>query len=349
MRFGVMIDHQYERGSDLGRKIGELIELVQHCRDLGYDGIFGIHHYLANLTTLQPATLLARLIDHSGTMDLGTSILIGTLAHPIHIAEEMATLDQLSGGRLVLGLGSGYRDDEFQSFGIDRSVRTPRLREAIDVIRLLWSGERISYHGEHFDISEQVSSVTPARTPQPPIWVAANSPGGIRRAARWGLPWLAPANVKRNWAVGNLAAYHEVLAETAHAGAVHDFPINRNLSIADDRERATSMVMEHVRRSYGAYSGYGLDYFETKFDDIAAKAFFFGDADELSEQLRDYGSAGYDYFIFRVQWLGLEHEVSMGILERFAREVIPRFRSGGDVPTSQPTPSPSRFPPEPCP
>jgi alkanesulfonate monooxygenase SsuD/methylene tetrahydromethanopterin reductase-like flavin-dependent oxidoreductase (luciferase family) len=326
-RFGVMLDHQYEPGDDLGRRIGELVELVELCRDLGYDGVFGIHHYLANLTTLQPLTLLARLIDRSGEMQLGTAILIGSLVHPVHVAEELATLDQLSGGRLVFGVGSGYRDDEFDAFGVDRTHRTARLHEAIALIRLLWSGEKVTFQGAHFQLDGQRASVIPAQA-QPPIWVAGNSPGGIRRAARMGLPWLAPANVKRNWAVGNLGDYFNELEAAGFDRHGLDCPINRNLSIADDTDAAYALVGDEIRASYAAYAGYNLEYFETQFDDIARKAFFFGGAAQLVEKIDDFSAAGFNYFVMRTKWLGLTHETTLGLVERFAREVISHYRGG---------------------
>src|SRR6056297_2452262 len=139
MKFGLALDHQYERGDDLGRRIDELVELTELARDIGFSSVYGIHHYLAPLQTLQPLTLLARLVPSSGAMSLGTGIYLAGLPHPVHVAEEVATLDQLSGGRAVLGVGAGYRDEEFDSFGIQRSSRGRRLVESIEVMRRLWS------------------------------------------------------------------------------------------------------------------------------------------------------------------------------------------------------------------
>src|SRR5690606_9411055 len=124
-----------------------------------------IHHYLSSLSTPQPLPLLSRLIDHSGTMQIGTGILILPLAHPVHWAEEIATIDQMSGGRFVLGIGAGYREDEFNSFGIDRRTRVSRMNEALECMQKLWTGEKVSHRGKHFELRDVRCSVLPVQKP----------------------------------------------------------------------------------------------------------------------------------------------------------------------------------------
>lgn len=324
MRFGILLDHQYERGTELAPKFGQLLELVQHVRDLGFDSVFGIHHYLSSLTTPQPLPLLSRLIDHSGSMSLGTGILVIPLGHPVHWAEEIATIDQLSGGRFILGAGTGYRDDEFDSFGVARSLRVSRMMESLEVMRELWTGERVTHVGRHFALDGVRCSVVPAQD-EIPIWIGANSPRGIERAAQHGYSWLAPANVKRNWAVGNLGLYRETLAAAGHSAVDRELPIQRDLCIADSKEEAIALAGAYVKHSYQEYVQYGMDYFETLWDEIVDRALFFGSPDEIAGQIADFAAAGYDHFVFKVQWLGCPHETSMRIVERFAAEVMPRF------------------------
>ncbi|WP_162602477.1 LLM class flavin-dependent oxidoreductase [Nocardioides daejeonensis] len=327
MKFGILLDHQYERGDDLGRRTGELVELTQHVRDLGFDSLFGIHHYLSSLSTPQPLPLLSRLIEHTGEMQIGTGILILPLGHPVHWAEEIATIDQMSGGRFVLGVGSGYREDEFQSFGIERRTRVSRMNESLEVMRKLWSGEPVHHRGKHFELDGVQCSVLPAQEGGPEVWVGANGPIGIKRIAGQGLPWLAPSNVRRNWAVGNLTDYRQHLREAGHDETGMTFPIHRDLCVADSFEEAFEIAGEPVRRSYDEYVQYGMDYFETQWEGIKHKALFFGSPDDITAKIQDFSDAGYNHFVFRVQWLGLPIERSMEILERFAREVMPRFRA----------------------
>jgi alkanesulfonate monooxygenase SsuD/methylene tetrahydromethanopterin reductase-like flavin-dependent oxidoreductase (luciferase family) len=325
MRFGILLDHQYEAGTELAPRFGQLLELVQHARDLGFDSVFGIHHYLSSLSTPQPLPLLSRLIDHSGTMSLGTGILLLPLGHPVRWAEEIATIDQMSGGRFILGVGTGYREDEFASFGVARSRRVSRMVESLEVMRELWTGEPVTHSGEHFTLSGVRCSVLPAQRPHPPVWIGANSPQGIARAARLGYSWLAPANVKRNWAVGNLGLYLDELAAAGHSRVGRELPIQRDLCVADSKDEAMAMVGQYIRHSYQEYVQYGMEYFETLWDEIVDRALFFGSPDDIAARIADFAAAGYDHFIFKVQWLNCPHEISMRTVERFAAEVMPRF------------------------
>ena len=327
MKFGILLDHQYPRDADVGAHLGQLVELTQHVRDLGYDSLFGIHHYLSSLRTPQPLPLLSRLIDHSGTMQIGTGILILPLGHPVHWAEEIATIDQMSGGRFVLGIGSGYREDEFASFGLERRTRVSRMNEALSVMQQLWTGEPVHHEGKHFTLDGVRCSVLPAQQPGPPVWVGANGPIGIKRIAGQGLPWLAPSNVRRNWAVGNLEDYRRHLAEAGHDESGMTFPIHRDLCLADSTEEAFAIAEEAAKRSYGEYVQYGMDYFESQWDGIREKALFFGTADDIAARIEDFAAAGYNHFVFRAQWLGLPIERTVEIIERFAKDVMPRFRA----------------------
>lgn len=326
MRFGVLLDHQYARDDDLQRCIPRLVDLVETVRDLGFDSVFGIHHYLSNLRTLQPLPLLARLIPHTGSMQVGTGIYIVPLSHPVQLAEEVATLDQLSGGRFVLGAGAGYRAEEFAAFGIPRKERSTRLVESLDVMRQLWSGEPVNHDGAHYHLDGATLSVLPVQPGGPPIWIGANSAEAIERAGRLGYAWLASGNVKRNWAVGNLAGHREALLAAGHDPAACESPIHRDLCIADSREEAFRIAEPYVRASYAEYVGYGLEYFDSMFEEFKEKSFFFGTPDEVAARIEDFAAGGFDHFVFRVQWLGCPEHVSRTILERFAAEVMPRFR-----------------------
>ena len=329
VRFGLAIDHQYDRGEDLARRIDECVELVEIARDLGFGSVFGIHHYLASLATFQPLTLLARLIPSSGDMLLGTGIYIASLNHPVHMAEELATLDQLSGGRVLFGVGAGYRDEEFDSFGIDRRTRGQRLVEAVEVLKGLWSDREFSYQGQHFRIDDQRISVPPARPGGPPVLVGATTPETIRRAARIGDTWLSTFSHKIRWARGHLAIFQEALEELGRPVQGRHYPIQRELYLADTHEQAVAQAEPYLQRSYGAYAPYSMDYLRDMFADLRDKAFLLGTPDDVGDRLEEHVAAGFNHFIFRVQWLGMGHDVARRTLERFAAEVMPRFRLAG--------------------
>src|SRR5437762_10059934 len=123
-------------------------------------------------------------------MTLGTGCLLLPLHHPVEIAEQLATLDVITGGRFIFGVGLGYRDVENEAMGHDPKERVGRLVEGLEVIERLWNGEPVTYQGTHFRLRDVRISMRPLQRPRPPIWLAANSDAGVRRAARLGDAWL---------------------------------------------------------------------------------------------------------------------------------------------------------------
>lgn len=325
MKFGLLLSFQYRRTEPLAERLEETVELVNAAAELGFDSVFGVHHYLGDLVVPQPLTLLARLIPASGSMALGTGIFIGTLAHPVHIAEEVATLDQLSGGRVILGVGAGYRDHEFHGFGVNPNSAGRRLVESVEVIRALWSGRPVSYQGRYFRLEGQTIGVPPAQPGGPPIWVGAGVPGTILRAARIGDGWLPPPNAKPRYAIGNLESFRREAAAHGRLPQIRSYPIIRETYVSTSRALADREAGRHIRDEYLDYSRY-LEFFDTMFDDLRKKAFLWGSPDDVASGIDQLAAAGFDHFIFRMSWLGMPFSLTMKSLEMMATEVLPRYR-----------------------
>src|SRR3712207_4261870 len=135
--------------------------------------------------------LLGRLAADAGEMILGTNIILLPLHHPVEIAEQFATLDAMTSGRIVLGVGLGYRQEEFAAFGIPTRARVGRLTESIEIIKRLWTEDDVTYQGKHFQLTNVSIRPRPVQQPRPPIWVGATSEPAIRRAALHGDAWMA--------------------------------------------------------------------------------------------------------------------------------------------------------------
>ncbi len=126
-------------------------------------------------------------------MRIGTAISLMALAHPVDLAEQLATLDILSGGRLTVGAGLGYRDVEFDAFGVPRDRRLRRFRENLDLVRRLWTDDEVSFAGDAGRLDGVRPVLRPVQLPHPPIWLAGHTDAALTRTARTGLPWLAAA------------------------------------------------------------------------------------------------------------------------------------------------------------
>ena len=164
MKVGLMVNTQAHAGTDMRTLVPQMIEQVQLARDLGFASLWFPQHYLAAPSQmLQLTSVMPYLMAHAGQMTVGSDIIILPLQNPVGLAEEAATLDVLSGGRFVLGVGLGYRQDEYEAFGIPMSERAPRFNESVALMRRLWTEERVTHAGRFFRVSDGGLSVRPVR------------------------------------------------------------------------------------------------------------------------------------------------------------------------------------------
>ena len=328
MKFGIHLNHEYAQTDDLQERIDQLVRYTHAARDLGYDSLFGMHHYLSSLATVQPLPLLARLVPESGSLRLGTGIYLA-YEHPVQLAETFATLDQLSGGRLILGLGAGYRQNEFDAMGMDRHTRVSRMFEGVELLKALWRGEEVQFRGRYYTVEGERCSILPAQRPRPPIWLGANGEKGVRRVARAADAWIAPPNVKTRWVKGHLEYFKDELEQQGIDLAGREYPLLRELYIGDSDASAAAEVSDYLRDEYAEYSVYGeeVEYWRTMFGELLEKAFLIGSAETVAAKLADFAEAGFNHFIFRVSWKGMPFEQSLQTVERLAKEVAPRLQA----------------------
>ncbi|HST42267.1 MAG TPA: LLM class flavin-dependent oxidoreductase [Conexibacter sp.] len=326
MRFGIMASHQWPFDEDLRKHVDELVELVQLAEQLGYDSTWVINHFVSNLATPQPISMAAKLIENTERITVGTGILLLPFFHPVHIAEEFATLDQFSGGRVVLGVAAGYREHEFEAFGIDIDERFKRLDEGIRIIRALWSGERVSFDGEIWSFHDQRIGVPPLSPGGPPIWVGAGGRHAVRRAARLGDAWYAPGNAPSpRYLAKHTAIYDEALAEYGRRAA--ERPLGVELYCAPTTAQAIAEALPHARREYHTYAEYpALAWQRERFDELVANTLLLGSPEDLIERIRGYRALGFDHLIFRPFWLGMPMAQARASIRLFAEEVIPVLR-----------------------
>lgn len=160
----------------------------QECEKLGFDSLLVQEHFF-NEDGYAPSmpVFLASLIERTETARIGSYIYIAPLHHPAALAQETAVLDQLSGGRLDVALGSGHRVAEYLAFGLNPKTRPSRMEEAIEILKLAWTGEPFSYQGRYYDLKNLVVKPEPLQKPHPPLWLAATAAPPAERAGRHGL------------------------------------------------------------------------------------------------------------------------------------------------------------------
>jgi len=323
-------------------------EIVQHAvahtalvRDLGFDLVSAGQHFLTGVfQMLQTMPLLGRIAAESGDMRVATNIALLTLLNPVELAENAATLDAITGGRLVLGVGLGYRQEEFDAFGIpDKKLRV--FLDKLDVVKRLLEGEAVTAEGLGYRLHEQRLAVLPVQRPRPPIWLAANADQAVRRAARvcdtWTVnPHASLAELKRQ-----VAMFHEAREESGNP-PVTELPVMKEIYVGEDNESAEREARPYLQAKYQAYVSWGQDEVMSNQDSLdqdweslkSGGRFVLGDPDTCVAAIQEHlDELRCDTLIFRFGWSGMPDELVQANIRRFAETVKPRLRVAAGAPT----------------
>jgi probable F420-dependent oxidoreductase len=164
--------------------------LCRLAESFGFDTVMVGHHHFLEGQISDPFTLLAGIAAQTDTLRVATAIFLLPLHHPLQVAERVATLDQLSGGRVSLGVGSGWNPVEYAAFGSSLRERGARMDESLGLLRRLWTEREVDGTGRFWRFPPVTISPRPVQQPHPPLWVAGNAPAALARAARVGTHWL---------------------------------------------------------------------------------------------------------------------------------------------------------------
>jgi alkanesulfonate monooxygenase SsuD/methylene tetrahydromethanopterin reductase-like flavin-dependent oxidoreductase (luciferase family) len=315
VKVGLFLNTQFQPGQNVMAALPDLVAQTRAARDAGFKSLWFPHHYLTGpLQMLQIVPMMAYLAPHAEGMQVGPNILILPLLNPVHVAEESATLDVLTGGNYVLGVGLGYREGEFAAFGMSLKERAPRMEEAVPLIRRLWSGEKVTHKGRFYEVNDLAIGLKPVREGGPPIWFAGTAEAAIKRAARLGDAWMIVPSTRLGELVGQMRVYREALGNR-----VPDcFPMVRECYVGADHKTAMDECRAALQFKYDAYASWGLEGRQTPaFQDLARDRFIIGDKVFVKEEVGRYREAlGVDHFQMRCHWPGMEFAKSLASIRR---------------------------------
>ena len=319
-------------GTDMRACLRDALEYARAARELGFDYLSQGQHYLTfPYQQFQTLPFLARIAAEVEGMGIVSTLLI-PMHSPVDLAERVATMDIITGGKYTLSAALGYRDEEYDAFGVDRRYRVSRFVECLEVMKRLWTGEEVSYHGRHFHLEGARMTLEPIQKPHPPIWVAANSDAAIKRAARLGYVWNVNPHATYTTIKGQIQVYREA-AEEAGTDVPSELPIGREVYVHEDRERAFDQVRPFLGGKYEAYAQWGQDKalpgeesFRTSFEELARDRFIIGTPEDCIEELERYRALGMSHGTFRMIWPGMPLAEGIRNMELFAEKVMPYFR-----------------------
>jgi probable F420-dependent oxidoreductase len=336
MRFGIYSSiANPPRGEHLDRCIEEVIAEAQLAEASGFDGcFFGEHHQDQDGFLPSPLIVATAVAARTRRLNVGTSVMLLPLHHPVHVAEDVITLDLVSKGRVILGVGIGYQAADFRAFAVPMGYRVALFEEGVEIIRKCWSGERFSFHGAHYTLEDLQIRPRPFQTPAPPLWIGASVPAAARRAGRLGDAFVATPSADLESTRRLVDAYRQAALQ---AGRQPQVVLMRDAWVAQTRAEAAAVYGPEVMTAYRYYWQNRLAEFrsigpevEFTLDNLAPNRLVLGDPETCVREFQRWHEAtGADYFLLRLRHAhsgGPAHEKIMQTLKMFGDSVLPYCR-----------------------
>ena len=351
MRFGLFHLLQWHESRTQEQVYREAIEQILRAEELGFDSVWLAEHHFSRYG-LCPSILNfgSYLAARTRRIRIGLAVLILPFYNPLLLAEEAALTDLLSGGRLDFGVGRGYQWSEYLALGLSMEESRDRFREAVDIILEAWKGERFSYHGKYYQVSNVAVHPQPIQKPHPPIWLAAVSPPTAELAGREGFNVLFAQtqsfkNLKeiydlymQHWtAAGRDPARAQIRVARSVYVSETDAEARREMSLAYDWFLKAQQAVttppdgnwELIPESYRHYRENFPKLGRLTYDFIWEQVGLHGPPGRVRERIAMLQSlVNLDYLICWMSMGGLDHAKAMASMERFARDVMPHFTGG---------------------
>jgi len=255
MKVGVLQFFSWpERRVPLHTVYERALQRIVTMDDAGYDAVWLAEHHFTTYSVCPSVHLMALEAAHrTHRIRIGTAVSLAALYHPLRLAEEVALLDVLTGGRVNWGAGRGFERTEFEAFGVPLDETAPRFREAVEVVLAAWRNERLTFHGKYWHFDDVEVLPKPAQQPGPPTWVAATSPDAVSWAASLGYEILMDPHAS----FAEIGAKYERYCEeraTHGFGPPSDTPMARLVAVAATDEEAREIARVGAAWTIGAYA-----------------------------------------------------------------------------------------------
>ena len=318
-------------GGNLQKMVQHAIAEAQAGERYGFDGAFLTEHHQEPKGYL-PAPLItaSAIAAKTEQLRIGTAVLLLPLYHPVHVAEQAAVIDLISGGRLILGVGLGYQEQDFRAFGVPMTQRVSHFEEGMQIIRGAWEQDHFTYAGKRYQIQDLSLVPKPVQTPVP-IWIGASSNPAIERAGRLADCWITNPMPKVDTVKRQAERFRRVSAEHGRPGRI---ALLREAWVAETREAAREEYGPDVletHRYYYRHGGYYRDVpaeADLTLDRVAEGRLILGSPEDCIRQIEEWHAAtGAEWFLLRFSHpTGPAHEKALAAMRLFGQKVIPHFR-----------------------
>ena len=334
MRFGLFGAAQAQRGGpdvDSAAGFNDYIEYLIEAESLGYHSSFIVEHHFTGFGQVSATlNLLSWVGAKTTTLRLGTAVLVLPWHNPVLLAEQAATVDLLSGGRLDFGVGKGYRHNEFAGFRIPMEEGGARFEESIDIITKSWtSNERFSFHGQFWQFDDIVVEPPTNQKPHPPFWQGAGHADSIRKVAARGHNLLLDQFASIDETINRFKTYKAAMLANGFGFDPSQVGVARAFFVADTAEEKAAAVERRMagqrrlhaisQRPDGNNTASIMAFSDTK--EASEESALYGTPDEICRKIERLRAQGVEYILLNGGGTSRQN------LRRFAREVMPHFRT----------------------
>ena len=283
-------------------------KFATRAETLGYDGLWLQERIIGDFTMLEPVTLLSYVAAITAKLKLGTSVILLPLRNPLQLAKAYATLDVMSGGRAIMGvgLGGGHLGSHEEVFGYVREGRVTRFTEAVQVIKLLWTEPKASFQGRFWNFKDISMEPKPMQQPHLPIVFGGHHENALRRAVKYADGWMGAGSSSAASFIREAARIRQFLDEAQRDPATFHIAKRVYLAVDNDKARGERRIREWFGRRY-------------KNSELGPKVSIWGRAAECTEKIQEIVRAGAQSIVFNPMFDETEH------LEICAREIMPHL------------------------
>jgi alkanesulfonate monooxygenase SsuD/methylene tetrahydromethanopterin reductase-like flavin-dependent oxidoreductase (luciferase family) len=324
MKFGVLQFFSWpDRRVSLPTVYERALQRIEIMDRSGYDAIWLTEHHFNDYSVCPSIPVMGSYVAaRTKRLHIATGVTLAAFYHPLRLAEEVALLDILSGGRVYWGAGRGFDPKEFRTFGMTAEESYPRFREAVDIVIRAWRNERVSYHGNYYSFENVEVLPKPLQRPHPPMWVAAHSPSAIEWAAAEGYSIMLGPHAPADEVGEQMVTYHRLLAEHGHRTEGRVIPTVRLVAIGKSDAEAADIAREGSKwllRTYVNPKGERGDS-EAMLQRYVDSMVIHGTADRVVEKIQSLNEEIHlDYMITAP----LSHETFLS----FTEHVVPKLAS----------------------
>ncbi len=281
---------------------------MARAEGLGFESAWTLEQTLGTMPFMSPLQTMTYAAACTERIRLGCVVFVTPLHSPVHLAKDLSTLDQLSRGRLEIGVGTGGRHRMFSAFQVDPTSLVARFNEGLRLMKALWTEPRVNFDGRFWQLKDAAMEPKPFQKPHPPIWFGASHPDALRRAVRHGNGFFGAGSSTTKQFAEQVPIVRQALAEAGRAAA--SFKIGKRVYIAvdDAAERARRRIGESLHRFYPFFELSGLE-----------AVAVYGPPDACVRGLREVAQAGAELILLNPVFDEAEQ------MERLVAEVVPKL------------------------